>query len=96
MRGELYAPRAEGRPPHRRRVHPPLRATGRRRNHRSPALPRDRQGPSRPARGNLIFGLHVHVGIKDKDVALELANQVRYFLPHLLALTTSSTRLARL
>jgi carboxylate-amine ligase len=42
------------------------------------------------ARGNLIFGLHVHVGIKDKDVAIELANQVRYFLPHLLALSTSS------
>jgi carboxylate-amine ligase len=42
------------------------------------------------ARGNLIFGLHVHVGVKEKDVATELANQVRYFLPHLLALTTSS------
>lgn len=42
------------------------------------------------ARANLIFGLHVHVGIKDKDVAVVLANQVRYFLPHLLALTTSS------
>ena len=42
------------------------------------------------ARGNLIFGLHVHVGIKDKDVATELCNGVRYFLPHLLALTTSS------
>ncbi len=42
------------------------------------------------ARANLIFGLHVHVGIKDKAVAIALANQVRYFLPHLLALTTSS------
>lgn len=42
------------------------------------------------ARGNLIWGLHVHVGIKDKDVAIALANQVRYFLPHVLALTTSS------
>jgi glutamate---cysteine ligase / carboxylate-amine ligase len=42
------------------------------------------------ARQNLIFGLHVHVGIKDKDVAVELANQIRYFLPHILALTTSS------
>ncbi len=42
------------------------------------------------ARGNLVFGLHVHVGILDKDAAVELANQVRYFLPHLLALTTSS------
>ena len=42
------------------------------------------------ARGNLIFGLHVHVGIVDREVAIALNNQVRYFLPHLLALTTSS------
>ncbi|MEO7331393.1 MAG: carboxylate-amine ligase [Minicystis sp.] len=42
------------------------------------------------ARANLIFGLHVHVGIKDKEVAIALANQVRYFLPHFLALSTSS------
>jgi carboxylate-amine ligase len=42
------------------------------------------------ARGNLIFGLHVHVGIRDKEVAMALANQVRYFLPHILAISTSS------
>jgi len=42
------------------------------------------------ARANLIFGLHVHVGIRDKDVAMALANQIRYFLPHILALSTSS------
>jgi carboxylate-amine ligase len=42
------------------------------------------------ARANLIFGLHVHVGIKDKQVAVALANQIRYFLPHLLALSCSS------
>ncbi len=42
------------------------------------------------ARENLIFGLHVHVGIKSKEVAMALANQVRYFLPHLLAVSTSS------
>ena len=42
------------------------------------------------ARANLIFGLHVHVGIKDKSVAVALANEVRYFLPHLLALSCSS------
>jgi carboxylate-amine ligase len=42
------------------------------------------------ARAKLIFGMHVHVGIKEKEVALALANQVRYFLPHLLALTNSS------
>jgi carboxylate-amine ligase len=32
----------------------------------------------------------VHVGIRDKEVAMALANQVRYFLPHILALSTSS------
>lgn len=42
------------------------------------------------ARANLIFGLHVHVGIKDKEVGMALANQCRYFLPHILALSTSS------
>jgi carboxylate-amine ligase len=42
------------------------------------------------ARANLIFGLHVHVGITNKEVAVALQNQVRYFLPHLLALTCSS------
>jgi carboxylate-amine ligase len=42
------------------------------------------------ARGNLIFGLHVHIGIPNKDLAVELMNEARYFLPHILALTTSS------
>jgi len=42
------------------------------------------------ARANLVFGLHVHVGLKDKEVAMALANQCRYFLPHILALSTSS------
>ena len=42
------------------------------------------------ARANLIFGLHVHVGIRDKQVALAMANQLRYFLPHILCLTCSS------
>jgi carboxylate-amine ligase len=42
------------------------------------------------ARANLIFGLHVHVGVKDRDTAMALANQVRYFLPHILAVSTSS------
>ena len=42
------------------------------------------------ARANLIFGLHVHVGIEDRETAIQLMNQVRYFLPHLLALSTNS------
>jgi len=42
------------------------------------------------ARRLLICGLHVHVGIEDDDLRIDLMNQVRYFLPHLLALSTSS------
>jgi carboxylate-amine ligase len=42
------------------------------------------------ARSNLIFGLHVHVGIEDRETAIHLMNQVRYFLPHLLALSANS------
>jgi carboxylate-amine ligase len=42
------------------------------------------------ARSNLIFGLHVHVGIADKNVAMHIANSVRYFLPHVYALSTNS------
>lgn len=42
------------------------------------------------ARANLIFGLHVHVGVPDGDAGVELMNEARYFLPHLLALSTSS------
>lgn len=42
------------------------------------------------ARANLIFGLHVHVGIEDRETAIHLMNMARYFLPHLLALSTNS------
>lgn len=42
------------------------------------------------ARSNLIFGLHVHVGIEDKSMALHIANSLRYFLPHIFALSTNS------
>ena len=42
------------------------------------------------ARSNLIFGLHVHVGIDDKNMAMHLANSIRYFLPHVYALSTNS------
>jgi carboxylate-amine ligase len=38
----------------------------------------------------LICGMHVHVGIEDEDLRIDLMNQVLYFLPHLLALSTSS------
>lgn len=42
------------------------------------------------ARSNLIFGLHVHVGIKDRDQGIRLMNSARYFLPHIFALSTNS------
>lgn len=42
------------------------------------------------ARSNLIFGLHVHVGVPDKALALHITNGMRYFLPHLYALSTNS------
>ena len=42
------------------------------------------------ARANLIFGLHVHIGINDNELLIQLLNQIRYFLPHLLALSSNS------
>lgn len=42
------------------------------------------------ARANLIFGLHVHVGIPDRDSAIQVMNQTRYFLPHIYALSVNS------
>lgn len=51
------------------------------------ALHRDMQ-----AVGNrmLIGGMHVHIGIEDDDLRIDIMNQASYFLPHLLALSTSS------
>lgn len=43
-----------------------------------------------PARRLMICGMHVHIGIEDADLRIDLMNQMRYFLPHLLALSTSS------
>lgn len=38
----------------------------------------------------LIFGMHVHVGIPDKDLRIDIMNQMSYFMPHILTLSTSS------
>lgn len=38
----------------------------------------------------VICGMHVHVGIDDDDLRIDLLGQAPYFLPHLLALSTSS------
>jgi carboxylate-amine ligase len=42
------------------------------------------------ARTNLIFGLHVHVGIPDREEGIDIMNQARYFLPHIYALSVNS------
>lgn len=41
-------------------------------------------------RSILIFGLHVHVGVENRELAISLMNQLRSWLPHLLALSTNS------
>jgi len=38
----------------------------------------------------LIFGMHVHIGVEDRNFAIDAMNVVRYMLPHILALSTSS------
>jgi carboxylate-amine ligase len=50
-------------------------------------IARDFQGI---ARRLVICGMHVHVGVSDDDLRIDLMSQARYFLPHLLALSTSS------
>jgi carboxylate-amine ligase len=42
------------------------------------------------ARRMLIFGMHVHIGFDDRELLVDVMDQARYFLPHLLALSTSS------
>ncbi|MGF1651683.1 MAG: carboxylate-amine ligase [Hyphomicrobiaceae bacterium] len=56
-------------------------------NDRYVALATDLAGVGRRM---LVSGMHVHVGIADNEVRIDLMNQARYFVPHLLALTTSS------
>ena len=43
-----------------------------------------------PVRRMLICGMHMHIGIEDEDLRIDLMNQVTYFLPHILALSCSS------
>jgi carboxylate-amine ligase len=62
---------------------------------RPPALPRARERPAGRRPPLLICGLHVHVGIEDEELRIDLMNQVGYLPPHLLALSTSVAVLAR-
>lgn len=42
------------------------------------------------ARSLLIFGMHIHVGIHNRETQIKIMNEMRYFLPHILALTSNS------
>jgi len=42
------------------------------------------------ARSLLIFGMHVHIGIENRETQIQIMNEMRYFLPHILALTVNS------
>lgn len=42
------------------------------------------------ARANLVFGLHVHVAVEDNEARIQLMNAVRYFLPHVFAMSVNS------
>jgi carboxylate-amine ligase len=42
------------------------------------------------AQALLIFGMHVHIGIEDREFLIDAMNMCRYFMPHVLALSTSS------
>lgn len=42
------------------------------------------------ARSLLIFGMHIHIGIENRETQIQIMNDMRYFLPHVLALTTNS------
>lgn len=50
-------------------------------------IARDLQAPGRRL---VICGMHVHVAVEDNELRIDLMNQAAYFLPHLLALSTSS------
>lgn len=57
------------------------------RKERYDTLARDHQAV---ARRMLICGMHVHVGVDDDELRVDLMSQAGYFLPHILALSTSS------
>ena len=70
-------------------AHPFARATAQKPTDKDSysAMAREMQGAGRRL---LICGMHVHVGIDDDDLRIDLMNQLSYFLPHLLALSCSS------
>jgi carboxylate-amine ligase len=90
LRGIIVAVSAEhGLAPIAASTHPFARVTSQLRTEkeRYVALAHEMQAP---ARRMLICGMHVHVGIDDDELRIDLMNQMAYFLPHLLALSCSS------
>jgi carboxylate-amine ligase len=57
---------------------------------RKPRYDELRHDLGQTVRRMLICGCHVHVGVEDEDLRVDLMNQAAYFLPHLLALSCSS------
>lgn len=60
------------------------------RHTRAPRYDKLNQDMGGVIRRMLICGMHVHAGIEDRDLRIDLMNQMNYFLPHLLALSNSS------
>ncbi len=42
------------------------------------------------ARSLLIFGMHIHIGIENRETQIQLMNEMRYFMPHILAISANS------
>jgi len=42
------------------------------------------------ARSLLIFGMHIHIGIENRELQVQIMNEMRYFMPHVLAISTNS------
>lgn len=42
------------------------------------------------ARSLLIFGMHIHIGIANRETQIQLMNEMRYFMPHILAISANS------
>ena len=72
---------AAERQPHRRRGHPPLLPLGGPDHHAQDRYDVDLQEFQQLAREQIIFGCHVHVGIADREEAIQVMNRARPWLP---------------
>ena len=76
-------------------THPILASGRRRRSRRSSATSACKKDMADLAQQLLIFGTHVHIGIEDRDFLIDAMNVARYFVPHVLCLSTSVAVLGR-